>query len=42
MNRNVSSFEPANFVLVEFFISTKVSKLLKKAKNLNTLYIVYN
>lgn len=30
MNRNVPPFEPANFVLAEFFISAKVSKLLKK------------
>lgn len=30
MNRNVPSFEPANFVLAGFFISAKVSELLKK------------
>lgn len=38
MNRNVPSFEPANFVLAEFVMSAKVSKLLKKNKNSNTLY----
>lgn len=41
MNRNVPSFEPANFVLAEFVMSAKVSKLLKKKTRIQILCIIY-